>query len=158
MSHLFKHKGGISQPWSESFAEYLPGYDCASCKLSVGVKCRLGGQEYIEVALFDTGAVWTLIGGDTAEILEDEFYDEGESISIYTRLGIMQTTLWRLPVHLVADQGCGTDITIESTIAVAPDWTGPVVLGYRGFLERIRFALEPCRSSESKNYIYFGID
>ncbi len=97
--------------------------------LPVGVQCQFGGEEFAEVALFDTGADWTLIGGETAEILEDQFGEPLENITYKTRLGKFTATLRRLPIKFLADTGCGADLIIDSTVAVAPEWPGPVVLG-----------------------------
>ncbi|WP_437301406.1 hypothetical protein [Sorangium sp. So ce426] len=46
-----------------------------------------------------------------------------------------------LDVLLVAERG--ESLTVSGSILIAPGWIGPVVLGYRGFLERLRFALDP---------------
>ncbi len=155
MNQLCKQRDDEYHQWSSGFAEYFPGFKVGMSKLTVGVKCRLGDLEITDIALFDTGAEWTLIGGETAEILEGRFSEAIETINYSTRLGKMNVTLRRLPILLLADDGCGADLYVESTVAVAPEWTGPIVLGYRGFLERIRFALEPRFSAELTDQIYF---
>ena len=37
----------------------------------------------------------------------------------------------------------GTSLEVEAATLVHPDWVGPSILGYRGFLERLRIALDP---------------
>jgi hypothetical protein len=39
----------------------------------------------------------------------------------------------------------------EATFFVSPDWPGPMVIGWKGCLEWIRFALDP-----GEDAIYFG--
>jgi hypothetical protein len=43
-----------------------------------------------------------------------------------------------------------------SSVFVAKEWEGPIVLGYRGFLERIRFALDP-GVVPGEQMFYFGL-
>jgi hypothetical protein len=40
-------------------------------------------------------------------------------------------------------------------VLLAPEWEGPPVLGYRGLLERIRFALDP-GVTDADQWMYFG--
>jgi hypothetical protein len=42
---------------------------------------------------------------------------------------------------------------IEATWFISPDWPGPLVLGWKGCLERLRFALDPTPEEE---WFYFG--
>lgn len=46
-----------------------------------------------------------------------------------------------------------TDLALLDTGA---EWSGPIVLGYRGFLERIRFALDP-GVVPGEQMFYFGL-
>jgi hypothetical protein len=48
-----------------------------------------------------------------------------------------------------ADEGSPLDV--EVTWFVSADWPGPVVIGWRGSLERLRFGLDP-----SSDDFYFG--
>ena len=68
-------------------------------------------------------------------------------------LGRIQGMFHEVPVTLHADDG--RDLRITATALLAPDWSGPPVLGYRGFLERLRFALDPGVSA-SDQWMYFG--
>lgn len=45
----------------------------------------------------------------------------------------------------------GEDLTVQATWFVCPEWRGPVVLGWKGSLERFRFALDP-----HEEFFYFG--
>jgi hypothetical protein len=57
--------------------------------------------------------------------------------------------LARIPVTLFASEG--ESLTVEATWLICPDWPGPVVIGWKGCLERLRFAIEP-----GEEGIYFG--
>ena len=39
---------------------------------------------------------------------------------------------------------------------VSDDWHGPIVLGWKGFIERVRIAIEPAVSAGEEGRIYFG--
>lgn len=104
--------------------------------------------------MLDTGAHWTLIGPELIELLGDELGAATGSLKMSTRLGRFPGTLHRLPIQLVAEQG--SDVTVEATCLALPDWTGPTILGFNGFLERIRFALEPAASADTPARFYFG--
>jgi hypothetical protein len=45
---------------------------------------------------------------------------------------------------------------MESTVFVSEDWPGPIVLGFRGFLEKLRIALDP-GVRHSEQLFYFGL-
>ncbi len=66
-----------------------------------------------------------------------------------TRMGPVRGRLERTQIELVADEGDG--LSIDATVFVSPDWSGDNFIGYSGFLERIRFGVDP-----SDNYFYFG--
>ena len=56
---------------------------------------------------------------------------------------MLKGSLSRLNVSLLAEPDHGKDLSVDATVAVIPNWPGPVVLGYQGFLERLRFAIDP---------------
>ncbi|HHC24032.1 MAG TPA: hypothetical protein ENK58_01260 [Desulfobacterales bacterium] len=64
--------------------------------------------------------------------------------------------LHRVGITLLTDPGQGDELTVESTTFVSEEWDGPVVLGYRGFLERIRFALDS-GVTPGNQIFYFGL-
>ncbi len=74
-----------------------------------------------------------------------------------TRFGILDGELRRLKIHLLADPGLGYDLTIESTVLIAKDWVRPplMVLGFHGFMDRLRFAIDP-GIEPNNEIIYFG--
>ena len=47
----------------------------------------------------------------------------------------------RIPVRFAAEEG--NSLEVEATWFLSEDWIGPPVIGWKGCLERIRFALDP---------------
>jgi hypothetical protein len=68
---------------------------------------------------------------------------------LLTRFGTFAGDLERIPLHLPAEEG--ELLTVDATWFVCEDWPGPTVLGWKGCLERIRFAFDP-----SEETFYFG--
>jgi hypothetical protein len=46
-----------------------------------------------------------------------------------------------IPSEFEADEG--SPLAVEATWFVADGWPGPIVIGWKGCLERMRFALDP---------------
>jgi hypothetical protein len=61
--------------------------------------------------------------------------------ALSTRIGIVRGQLHRLDLVLAPDVGEG--LAVAATVFASADWSGPSILGYQGFLERIRFAVDP---------------
>ncbi|MCP4104714.1 MAG: hypothetical protein GY749_04125 [Desulfobacteraceae bacterium] len=66
----------------------------------------------------------------------------------------MDGALHRMNISLPAYSG--DDLTVESTVFISEEWEGPIVLGFKGFLERIRFALDPGIAA-GEQFFYFGL-
>jgi hypothetical protein len=60
---------------------------------------------------------------------------------LLTRFGRLASQLIRFSTVLVAQ--VGEDVEIEATWFVSFDWPGPMVLGWKGCLERVRSAFDP---------------
>ncbi|MDM8550012.1 hypothetical protein QUF72_08050 [Desulfobacterales bacterium HSG2] len=73
-----------------------------------------------------------------------------------TRLGTIFGELHRVSITLLTDPGQGDELTVESTTFVSEEWEGPVLLGYRGFLERMRFTLD-LGVTPGDRIFYFGL-
>jgi len=125
-------------------------------RLPIGIRCHIGSLEETDIALLDTGAEWSVIGGETAKILEDELDSPFVSFAMSTRLGRISGSLHRINICLLAEGNLSHDLTVESSVFVTREWEGPIVLGYRGFLERIRFALDP-GVAPGEQMFYFGL-
>lgn len=149
---LHWHDKTVSHLWSNGSAELFLDERRETGVMPVAVRCQFGSQP-AELAMLDTGAHWSLIGADLVELLGDELGEELEPITISSRLGTYRGTLHRLPIRLVAEWG--TDLIIEGTCAALKTWNGPSILGFKGFLERLRIALEPGDANTAAR-IHFG--
>lgn len=135
--------GGGQRSWSIGAASFFMSYSQGSFTLPVAVRCRLGTAAIDEVALLDTGAQWSVLGDWAIELLGDELDDLDEVIELSTRQGRFAGRLGRVTISLMADEDSGLDLPVAATVLVVAGWPGPTVLGYRGLLERVRFALDP---------------
>ena len=132
---------GSGRPWSTSSSRYRVATEHEGTILTVAVRCVIADLPFENQALLDTGAAWSIIGGELAEMLEPGSGASGQTMILSTRIGRIRGTLREIDVVLMAERG--ESLTVTGSVLIAPGWTGPVVLGYRGFLERIRFALDP---------------
>jgi hypothetical protein len=156
MGQLFIQANNQKILWNSGCSLFFVSSKVGRWRLPVAIKCRIGNLEETDLALLDTGAEWSVIGGETAKILENEIDFPTESFTMSTRLGKISGSLHRLNITLLAERNSGNDLTIESSVFVSEEWDGPIVLGYRGFLERIRFALDPGAIS-GEQIFYFGL-
>lgn len=100
------------------------------------------------LAVVDTAAPWCIFEPGVAAALRRTF-SPLRNVVLSTRLGRFGGTLYRGSITLVAEEGENLDV--DSTVFISPDWRGPNFLGYEGFLQRIRFAVDP-----ENNLFYFG--
>jgi len=99
-------------------------------------------------ALIDTGTPYCIFDMAVVDTLGLSF-DEGEKIVLRTVYGPFEGTVQRMTIRLIAEQG--ESLNIEASVFVAADWHLGNFLGYTGFLERFRFAVDP-----GMNTFYFG--
>ncbi len=158
MSQLLKINNSNLEPCSIGYSTYLNSYKVNNRdSITVGVMCRIDDLDFTEYAFLDTGARWTVIGGNIATLLMDKLCLSTEARStISTRLGKFDGCLNRINMSLLASPDSGNDLTFEATVFVSEEWTGPpIVLGYEGFLQHIRFALDP-GIKMGEQFFYFG--
>jgi hypothetical protein len=131
----------VRTPWATGSARFAIDRRADTGLLVTAVECRIGAGHEKYSALLDTGAQWSVIGGDLARHMAPGA--AGPTLRMATRQGLILGTLERVSLHLLAEPGCGTDLLVDATILLAPEWQGPIVLGMRGLLERVRFELDP---------------
>lgn len=148
--------GEPKPPWCSGAARLEPGLSVNGHSLVMAARCRLEHVIGETWALLDTGAQWSLIGGEVADALRDQVDDEAHDVTLQTRLGTVRGRLHRVPITLVADEGI--DLSVQSSILLAPEWKGPLILGYGGFLERFRMALDPGSGPGDSPWLLFGSD
>jgi hypothetical protein len=139
--------------WSTGSALAYIDQAVATAKLIVGVRCRIATLEYDERALLDTACTWSVLSSELADELTGAVGAPSETVSFDTRLGSFSGGLHRIPIQLVADDGDHLDV--DATVAILPEWPGPTVLGFHGFIERIRLAFDP-GSAEEEPTLFFG--
>jgi len=130
------------------FVDRIPDSAEITAKIYVRVKFPELAQQSVWFAQVDTGASWSILNRELAADL-GVLNGDGMLAAMSSRLGIIRGRLERLRVDLIADEG--EPVEVESTFFVSRDWRGPTFLGYSGFLDRLRFAIDP--SSDS---VFFG--
>ncbi len=156
MRQLFKQTGEGNTAWNTGSAAFRAMFKMDFWPLTVAVRCRIERLESDYLALLDTGAGWSVIGEEVLPLIEDQLGPPIRSLTMSTRLGRIFGELHRVSITLLTDPGQGVELTVESTSFISEEWEGPTVLGYRGFLERIRFALDP-GVIPGEQIFYFGL-
>lgn len=129
-------------------SRYLRRHESGPHLLIVAVACYLGERQVREIALLDTAAEWCVLTPGLAKDLGVDAPGAGW-VRLSTRFGNFDGWLERIPLTLTTDSGVPT--TVEATWFVCEDWPGPLVIGWTGGLERLRFALDPAEDT-----FYFG--
>jgi hypothetical protein len=154
MSNLYKKNQTLSQ-WSTGGAYLHFLYEAGWHKLVTGIECEFVAIDTKQIALLDTGSELSVVGYEVYQGFSDENLSLDSPVgkrTISTRLGNFEGTLYRVDVSLKADWG--EELTVEGTFLFCEQWQGPTVLGFHGFLERIRFAIDP--DYEQIGCIYFS--
>ncbi|MFQ5791256.1 MAG: hypothetical protein ACE5JI_12365 [Acidobacteriota bacterium] len=145
MAALLKLEGNVFAGGRSRFLDFHGGTEPTP---KIFVKVLPGDTPIPLLAQLDTGAAWSVLDGEIAEALG--FLEQpGPSVGLSTRSGTIEGKLIRAPVTILADEG--ESFEVEATLFVSRDWAYGNFLGYSGFLERIRFAVDP-----STNDFYFG--
>lgn len=151
---LAKKIGSKTIPWSNGAKKYLADYKAGPSLYNIAISCQLGRLDTEEIVMLDTGSTWSVINDEIAKIISGDLSGSLDQTKIQTRLGKFNGNLHRLNITLKADWG--DDLSVECTVLVLKGWKGPIVLGYKGFLENINFAVEPAISLEDIPTFYFG--
>jgi hypothetical protein len=99
--------------------------------------------------MVDTAAPWCVFDADLGDALRDSFEPIPGRVVLTTRLGAYAGALYRGQVAFEDLEGESLDF--EVTAFLSSDWQGGNFLGYEGFLQRVRFAVDP-----ESNLFYFG--
>ena len=135
-----------------SYLDSYPGQEETS---RIVLPLLLEGQLTIQ-AVLDTGAPWCVLDPEIAEIVttpEVARYTPQERLLI--RGVRYDGQLYRMGFHLIAE--FGNSLEIDATVFVptlryGEIWSHPNFVGLDGFLNRIRFAIDP-----DDNSFYFGV-
>jgi hypothetical protein len=129
-------------------SKYRTDLVTASGSLEVAVACRVGLREAQDVAMLDTACPWCILPPLVAVELGYALETDGD-IRLHTRFGLLAGEVIRLPITFVPDEG--EPVEIEATWFLSPDWPGPMVIGWMGCLQRMRFGFDP-----RENDFYFA--
>ena len=159
MESVCGRPGAPTAPWCCGRAQCITDYPWrdalgAEKGLLLAVAARLPGRSEDDLFLLDTGAAWSLVGGDIADAIGAVAGNSGQRVTMDTRLGTVHGTLERVTLTLPAD--AGEDLQVDATVMVAPKWQGPPVLGFKGVLDRLRFAVDPGTDPAGTALFYFG--
>lgn len=125
----------------EGGCRYIDDAEIGVHRLVVAIPCLVGHLIDPHDALLDTASHWCVLPPSTASALGSEPGPGEPPIRMSTRLGVYEGWLDRIRLELPAVTGVA--LSIQATWFVAPDWPGPMVLGWKGCLERIRWAVDP---------------
>ncbi|OQW89614.1 MAG: hypothetical protein BWK78_07640 [Thiotrichaceae bacterium IS1] len=130
-------------------------YETGLYRLSMGVECEFVAIATEQMALLDTGSELSVAGSEVYQAFLSDHLSLGIPLGnriLSTRLGRFEGSLHRVEILLKADWG--EDLRIDGTFLFCEEWRGPTVLGFHGFLERIRLAIEP--DYEKIGCVYFA--
>lgn len=129
------------------FRDRAPGSKEPTDKVFVQIEFQdIPGTSWL--AQLDTGSAYSMLDVEIAQVL-GVLDGDGERTEVHTRCGLIKGCLERIPLVLIAEEG--TPLEVEATFLVSRDWPAQTFLGYTGFLDRLRFALDP-----PVNHFYFG--
>ena len=128
------------------YSDFYPGRNEPLARIYVPFRPQGLGVRF--AGLMDTGGHFCILSPEVVDLIGDVL-SGGETTSLLTAQGRLSGRLYRHRIELLAEKGENLDL--EATVLVSPDWRGPSILGYTGFLDRIRFAVDP-----RTNRFYFG--
>lgn len=99
--------------------------------------------------MVDTAAPWCILEPRIGEAVKDHAEELPGEVSISTRLGQFDGKLYTTSVTVAAEEG--EPLEMEMTLFLSPEWPAGNFVGYLGFLERLRFAIDP-----QENKFFFG--
>jgi hypothetical protein len=128
------------------FRDQSPGAPELTAKIFIKIEFQdLDGSW---LAQLDTGAAYSMLEPGVARAL-NVLDGDGQPVSVHTREGTIEGRLERIPLTLIADEGRSLDL--DAVFFVSREWPGKTFLGYTGFLDRLRIALD-----SPVNLFYFG--
>jgi hypothetical protein len=119
---------------------YVTDYQAGPFRLPVAVMCFVEQMAEPVQALVDTASEWCLLPRLVADQLVLDLFAGGGSVTLSTGFGTIHGELARVSVTFEATEG--DPLTLDATCFVSDDWPGPMVIGRRGCLERMRFGFD----------------
>lgn len=119
---------------------YATDYQADPFRLLVAVTCFIEQMGEPVYALVDTASEWCLLSRSVSEELALDELFTGDPVAFSTRFGTLVGQLARVSVTFDATEG--ESLTLQATCFVSEEWPGPMVIGWRGCLERMRFGFD----------------
>lgn len=141
---LFTSDGSVFCAGLRGFLDHDPTNPEVSAKLFVPIAVG----EFEVLAQIDTGAPYSILSSEVAVQL-GLTSTASEEINISTRHGSFKGRLERTVVSLLAEEG--ESLQFEATFFIPDQWPSGSFIGWAGFLERVRSAIDP-----ANNLFYFG--
>jgi len=129
------------------FSDELPVNPEVTAKVYVRIQAGTLLEPFL--AQLDTGAAYSVLEPEIVEAIGASS-DPGSPARLSVKGLEFDGRLIKIPITLLADEGVA--LSVDATVFVAANLPpGKNFLGYTGFLEAIRFAVDP-----QKNNFYFG--
>lgn len=137
------------QEFTSGASEYFennPSLKVSQDSIHVNIQIE-AGVSIVTTARLDPATPWVVLNSEYNEQLG--LYPGEPTVTLATVAGRKVGSLERIPITLLAQEG--NTLRVDATVFVCNDWNRENFLGYSGFLQRIRFAVDPqyCR-------FYFG--
>lgn len=136
--------------WNHGAAKYRADVEHGFGNINIAISMSFLQEGPRFSAYLDTGCTWVVVSKEILlscgiEVDEDSIVRQEMS----TRFGKFTGFINRIPIYIFAE--FGKTIKIDATCLVCKDWNGPIVIGWKGCLERFRFAIDP-----ANNMFLFG--
>jgi len=113
------------------------GSDQTSVHIQISVN---GTEQIVTSARVDPATPWVILNAELNDLLGLRA-NRNNDIELHTLAGVKRGSLERFPITVSAENGL--PLEIEATLFVCNDWARGNFLGYSGFLQRFRFAIDP---------------
>lgn len=105
------------------------------------IRLKLGDVRSEFLAMADTAAPWCILDPDLARGADRYLESLSEIAVLDSRMGRFTGRLYRGTTTVLAEEGMALDV--DTTFFLSQEWPGGNFVGYQGFLERFRFAVDP---------------
>ena len=128
---------------------FYSDYEIGAWRLLVAVVCFVEQIPDPIHALLDTGSEWCVLPPQVAIDLGFDLDTPEATIPLSTRFGLLYGRLERVWIRFAAAEGQPTEV--QTTCFLSEMWPGPMVIGWKGCLQWMRFGCEPAEEA-----FYFG--
>ncbi len=145
----------LTGDFASAFTHYADHYAGEEEHARMVVPIRLKNVRHPVMAIVDTGSPWCVLDPEIVRLVgvsgQDEYVSK-EPVKI--RGYKFQGKLFRMGISLQIEEGESFEVdatVFVPTLLAGEQWRHPNFLGLTGFLERVRFAIDP-----EESVFYFG--